>query len=127
MASLKLPRLNYTIVSGRLTADPVLKYTQSGKSVVTMRVAVPGGYMSEGKWIDATTFLQVVAWGPVAERCNERLAKGSPVVVEGRLKSRSWQTRDGQTRYGLDLIANRVQFLAKDNGEASQDDDDLPI
>ena len=59
----------------------------------------------------------MTVWREAAERCRERLKKGSPVYVEGRLRSTSWETKDGQKRSGIEVEAYRLQFLAKTTGE----------
>ena len=66
-----------------------------------------------GNWQDDVSFIPVVVWGDSARRCGERLKKGTPVHVEGRLKSRSWETKEGQKRTTLEVVARRVQFLSK--------------
>jgi single-strand DNA-binding protein len=68
---------------------------------------------SSGEWREEATFVPVTVWREAAERCRERLKKGRAVYVEGRLKSSSWETKDGQKRSGLDVEAYRLQFLTK--------------
>jgi single-strand DNA-binding protein len=66
-----------------------------------------------GEWKDADpTFVPVVVWGEQAERCGERLKKGVPVHVEGRLQTNKWEGQDGQKKSRLEVIAQRVQFLS---------------
>jgi single-strand DNA-binding protein len=114
MAELKLPQINRVIISGRLTRDPELRYTPSGTAVINMGLASSRRFKdSSGEWSEATTFLDVVAFGELAERCGEFLHKGSAVLVEGSLQSRSWESESGQKRSKVELRSFRVQFLDK--------------
>jgi single-strand DNA-binding protein len=74
---------------------------------------------STGEWREEASFIPVTVWREAAERCRERLKKGSPVYVEGRLRSTSWETKEGQKRTGIEVEAYRLQFLAKTTGEES--------
>jgi single-strand DNA-binding protein len=143
MADLKVPNINSVILSGRLTQDPELRYTPSGRAVAKLRLAVSRSYKSQsGEWVEDTLYIDVSAWGDLGERCSQRLYKGSPAVVEGRLRSRSWETEAGQKRTAIEVVAMRVQFLekfgAREEGastttpapapdEGSPDDEDLPF
>jgi single-strand DNA-binding protein len=72
-----------------------------------------------GAWKEETCFVNVVAWGPLAERCGDSLKKGSAVLVEGRLQSRSWETEEGQKRTVIEVRADRIQFLDRRGGEGA--------
>ncbi len=114
MAELKMPQINRVIISGRLTRDPELRYTPNGTAVINMGLASSRKYKdSSGEWNEATTFLDTVAFAELAERCGEFLHKGSAVLMEGSLQSRSWETESGQKRSKIELKALRVQFLDK--------------
>ena len=122
MADLRVPNLNKTLLSGRLTREPELKYTPSGTAVTSLPLAVNRNYRDQsGEWKEDTLFITVVAWQALAERCGKSLGKGSPVLVEGVLQSRSWETSDGQKRSVIEVRADRVHFLERT--EYSQDDD----
>lgn len=112
MADLRLPSLNRVLIAGRLTRDPELRYTPSGTAVCNLRLASSRRYKDRsGEWQDDATFVNVVAWSRTAENCGEYLKKGSAVLVEGRLQSRSWETEDGQKRSVVEINAIRVEFL----------------
>ena len=114
MAELKLPQINRVIITGRLTRDPELRYTPNGSAVINMGLASSRRFKdSSGEWTEATTFLDTVAFGELAERCGEYLHKGSAVLMEGSLQSRSWESESGQKRSKVELRAFRVQFLEK--------------
>ncbi len=117
---LRLPSLNKILITGNLTRDPEVRYTQGGAAVVTLRIASTRRYRdtSSGEWKDDTCFIDVVAWRELAERCGNQLHKGSPVMVDGRLQSRDWETKEGQKRTSIEINALSVQFLEK-RGEGS--------
>ncbi len=97
--------LNVISVTGRLTRDPELRATASGKSVCSFRIAVNG--FKDGD----TTFLDVSAWGKTGEASAQYLSKGSKVAVAGRLQIREWETQDGEPRTAVEIVANDVSFI----------------
>ncbi len=104
--------LNKVFLMGNLTRDPELRYVPSGSAVANFSVAVNRSYKDNaGEKKEEVSFIRVVVWGKMAEICGEYLTKGRPVLVEGRLKSRSWEAQDGQKRSVLEVIASSVQFL----------------
>jgi single-strand DNA-binding protein len=106
--------LNRVLLIGNLTRAPELRYTPSGMAVSDLRLAVNRGYTTQGgEKREETSFLTVVVWGKQAETCNEYLDKGSPILVEGRLQTRDWETKDGQKRNVVEVVADRVQFLGR--------------
>jgi len=112
MARLSMIDVNRVLLAGRLTRDPELRYTSSGTAVTTLPVAVSRTYASRtGEKREETCFINVVVWEKQAEFCAEYLSKGSPVFVEGRLQSRSWETEGGQKRSVIEVRAQRVQTL----------------
>ena len=124
MSMLRLHQLNDVKLVGRLTRDPELRFTAKGQGVCRFDLAVNRRFKdpASGEWKDDTSFIPVVVWREAAERCRERLKKGSPVYVEGRLRSRNWETKEGQKRTSLEVNALRVQFLAKVEGEPDHDE-----
>jgi single-strand DNA-binding protein len=126
--TLRLLQLNDVRLVGRLTRDPEVRYTPKGQAVARLDLAINRRYKDgTGEWREEATFAPVTVWREAAERCRERLKKGSPVYVEGRLRSTSWETKDGQKRSGLEVEAYRLQFLAKmseDSAPGAADDAD---
>lgn len=108
-----MPNLNKVLLIGNLTRDPDLRYTPSGTAVANLRLAVNRVYTVQGERREETLFIDVVAWGKQAEACGEYLAKGSAVFVDGRLQSREWETKDGQKRTSIEVVADAVQFLSR--------------
>ena len=104
--------LNKIMVIGNLGRDPEMRFTADGTPVTSFSVAVnriAGG--ADGERREETDWFRVTAWRKLAETCNQYLAKGKRVYIEGRLQTRQWQGQDGQTRYSTDIIANDVIFL----------------
>ncbi|HNX38405.1 MAG TPA: single-stranded DNA-binding protein [Candidatus Cloacimonadota bacterium] len=122
MADLKLPRINKVMISGRITNDLELKYTPKGTAVIRFTVACDRRYKDESDtWQTATTFLEVVAWTYLAEQVNSQCHKGSAVIVEGRLESRSYVDSNNVNRKIWEIIADNIHMLEwKPKGEASE-------
>ncbi len=107
-----MANFNRVILVGNLTRDPELRYIQSGTAVSDVGLAVNDRRKnSNGEWIEETTFVDVTFWGRTAEVASEYLGKGSPVLIEGRLKLDSWETQDGQKRSRLRVVCERMQML----------------
>jgi len=117
MSDLRLPDLNRVIIAGRLTNDPDLKYISSGKAVCKLRLASSRQYKTrDGEKREDTTFVDVTVWDRQAEFCGENLQKGRPVLVEGSLKTDSWEDKDtGQKRSKIEINAQRVQVMDWDD------------
>lgn len=114
--------LNKVLLIGNLTRDPELRYTPQGRAVVTLGLAVNRNFKGQnGEKKQETCFINVIAWGQLAEICNQYLQKGRPVFVEGRLQSRSWQDQDGKNRSVIEMVADNVQFLGA-RGQAGIED-----
>ncbi len=118
--------VNKVFLMGNLTRDPELRYIPSGTAVTSFTVAVNRVYATQtGEKKEEVTFVRIVVWGRRAEVCGEYLSKGSPVFLEGRLRTRAWQTPDGQNRSTIEVIANNVQFLSRGTGKAPQKKNDI--
>jgi single-strand DNA-binding protein len=103
--------VNQVILMGNLTRDPELRQTPSGQNVVSFSLALNRAYKDQsGDWKEATDFIDVVAWGPLAERVSQYVTKGRRVLVQGRMQSRSWE-QDGQKRSKVEVLASDVTFL----------------
>jgi single-strand DNA-binding protein len=114
---------NRVILVGNLTRDPELRYTPSGTAVCDIGLAVTDHVKSAGgAWTDETTFVDVTLWARTAETASEYLRKGSPVLIEGRLKLDTWETNDGQKRSKLKVIGERTVFLGTAKGGRSTTD-----
>ena len=105
--------MNKAILMGRLGRDPELKRTQAGGSVVSVSLATNEREKQGDAWVDVTEWHYVVAFGRTAELMSERLRKGDPVLVDGRMKTRKWTGQDGVERQRCEVVASDVRFLAK--------------
>jgi single-strand DNA-binding protein len=103
---------NKVILIGNLTKDPELRYTPSGTPVTTLRIAVTSKFKQADEFREETLFIDVVVFGRQAETCSQYLSKGRPVLAEGRLQERRWET-DGQPRSKVEIVAQNVRFLGK--------------
>ena len=104
--------LNKVMVIGNVGTDPEMRFTPNGNPVTSFRLATSRTFRTaEGERRQETEWFDVVTWNRLAETCNQFLGKGRRAYVEGRLKTRSWEGQDGQRRWQLEIIANRVLFL----------------
>ena len=109
---------NRVILVGNLTRDIELRYTPSGTAVTEIGLAVNDRRKTQtGEWVEETTFVDVTLWARTAEVASEYLSKGSPILVEGRLKLDTWET-DGQKRSKLRVVGERMQMLSNRVGGA---------
>jgi single-strand DNA-binding protein len=112
--------LNQVILMGNLTRDPELRQTPNGQNVVSFSLALNRSYKDQsGEWQEATDYIDIVAWGPLAERVSQYLNRGSRCLVQGRLQSRSWE-QDGQKRSKIEVLASDVTFLDSRGGSSSE-------
>ncbi len=104
--------LNKVQLIGRLGKDPELRYTPAGVAVATMTLATNESYKDkDGKMIDNTDWHRIIAWRKLAEICGQYLRKGSLVYFEGKLKTRSYEDRDGVKKYVTEIVADNMQML----------------
>ncbi|HJQ81120.1 MAG TPA: single-stranded DNA-binding protein [Lacipirellulaceae bacterium] len=101
---------NRVILVGNLTRDPELRYIPSGTAVSDIGLAVNDRIKRGDQWVEEPVFVDITLWGRTAEIANEYLSKGSPVLVEGRLKLDRWE-KDGQKHSKLKVIGERLQML----------------
>lgn len=107
---------NRVILLGNITRDIELRYTPSNLAVTELGLAVNDRRKNQaGEWIEETTFVDVTLWGRTAEVASEYLGKGSPILIEGRLKLDTWET-DGQKRSKLRVVGERMQMLGGRGG-----------
>jgi single-strand DNA-binding protein len=128
MADLKMPEINYVVVAGNLTKDPIFRQTTNNTPVVNFSIASNRKYKdSSNQWQEDVCYVGIVAWNKLAESCRDRLKKGSAVLVDGELQSRNWKSEEGHNRSIVEIKARRIQFLNKrtrnsNNGVDENDD-----
>src|SRR5881392_2033426 len=104
--------VNKVLLIGRLGSDPEIRYTPSGAAVANFSVATNEVWNDkQGQKQERTEWHRVVVWGKLAELCNQYLQKGREAYLEGRLQTRQWQDKDGNTKYTTEVHAQTVQFL----------------
>jgi single-strand DNA-binding protein len=124
MADLKMPELNSVVIAGNLTKDPIFRVTSNSTPVVNFHVAANRRYKdSNNQWQEDVCYVGVVAWNKLAESCRSRLQKGSAVLIEGELQSRTFRTEDERSRTIVEIKAKRIQFLNKVQRDSGNDND----
>ena len=114
MASeLRFPKINTIIISGRLTRDVDLRYLPNGTPVAKLPIAFDRSYQKDGEWQQETSYIDIVVWSKRGEQCAEYLHKGSPVLLEGYLRTRSYVDNNNQNRKITEIVAKKISFLEK--------------
>jgi single-strand DNA-binding protein len=106
--------VNKVILVGNLGSDPEVRSTPSGQRVANFRMATSRSWSGQdGQRQEKTEWHSIVAWGKLADICERYLTKGKQVYVEGRIETRSWQDKEGQTRYKTEVICEQMQMLGR--------------
>jgi len=117
--------LNKVMLIGNLGRDPEMRYTPSGKPVTSFSLASSRSWVSsDGERREETEWFNVVAWGNLAEICNQHLARGQQVYIEGRLQTRSWEDNNGQRHFRTEVVANEMIILGNRVGYNHQSNED---
>lgn len=104
--------LNKVMIIGHLGRDPEMRYTPSGRPVTTFSVGTSRSWHSaDGERHEETEWFNVVAWGSLAEICNQYLHKGQQIYVEGRLQTRRWDDAEGRKHFATELVAREMIML----------------
>ena len=135
--------VNKIVLVGHLGADPESRFTPSGVAVSTFNMATNESWKNkEGEYEDRTEWHRIVLYGKAAETASEYMKKGQLAYVEGRIRTRSWEDKDGMTRYTTEVLGDRFTMLGRKSenkstaapaeagggaGGGSGDDDDLPF
>jgi single-strand DNA-binding protein len=122
--------VNKVIIVGRLGRDPEVRYTPSGAAVANFTVATSEEWKDKatGEKQERTEWHKIVAWRRLGEICGEYLHKGKEVYIEGRLQTRSWEDRDGNTKYTTEIVAQNMQMLGSPGkkGRTESPDESYP-
>lgn len=113
---------NKAIIVGNVTRDPEVRYTANQHAVASFTVACNRSWRDQnGEFREETAFIPVVVWGKMAENCERYLKKGAPVLVEGRINTRSYETKTGEKRNVTEIVAETCQFLGgrRDDGSGA--------
>lgn len=106
-----MANFNKVILIGNLTRDCELRYTPKGTAVANISLAINRQWKQGAEVKKEVTFVPVVLWGKTAEIVNQYCAKGSPLMVEGRVQTRSWDGADGKKQYKTEIVAESIQLL----------------
>ena len=117
--------LNNAVVMGRLVADPELRTTGSGISVLSFTVAVDRGFVRQGEDRQAD-FIDVIAWRQTAEFISKYFRKGSMIAVQGRLATRTWEDKNGSKHKAVEIVADAVSFCGDRKESTSGNSVDVP-
>ena len=121
--------LNKCLFIGRLGADPETRYMPNGKAVANFRIACGSSWKDKqtGDKKEQTEWVSIVAFDKLGEICSEYLRKGSQVFIEGAMRTRKWQDKEGKDRYTTEVIASQMQMLGgKPQGERAPRQDSAP-
>lgn len=119
--------INKVILIGHLGADPELRYTPSGTPVANFRVATTERWVNkQGERSENTEWHRVVAWGKLGEFCGQYLSKGKQVYIEGKLRTRSWEGRDGNKRWTTEIVAQKLQLLGRPEATTAATEETVP-
>ena len=110
--------VNKVILIGNLGRDPEMRYTQGGTAVCRLNIATTRRYQNRqtNEMVEETEWHRVTVWGKSAEHCNNYLSRGRQVYVEGRLRTSSYEDKDGVKKYSTEVVADTVQFLGSKGG-----------
>ncbi len=109
--------VNKVILIGNLGADPETRYLPSGDAVANIRIATSEKWKDKsGEQQEHTEWHRIAFFGKLAEIAGEYLKKGSPVYIEGRIRTRKWQDKEGQDKYSTEIVADRMQMLGGRGG-----------
>lgn len=115
--------VNKVMLIGNLGRDPEIRYTTSGQAVANFTLATTEKYTNKaGERQEDTEWHRIVAWGRLAEICGEYLSKGRMVYIEGSIKTRSWEDKEGNTKYTTEIVARNMQMLGGQGGQGTRSD-----
>ena len=107
-----MAKLNKVFLMGNLTRDPELRYTPSGTAIASFGIAINRNWSGpDGEKKEEVCYVDISMFGRRAEVINEYFSKGNPILIEGRLQFQQWETKDGQKRNALRVVAEDFQFL----------------
>tara|TARA_B100001094_G_scaffold277019_1_gene285569 strand:+ start:712 stop:1068 length:357 start_codon:yes stop_codon:yes gene_type:complete len=112
--------LNRVTLLGNLGGAPELRYTQSGNSVCSFSIATTEKWSKDDEKREKTQWHKIVVWGKQGENCAKYLRKGRSVLVEGKLESRSWEDKEGNKKYSVEIIASNVVFVGSQKNGGSE-------
>ena len=120
MSELRMPAINQVSLAGRLVQDPEFRLVENGVARLNGRIAVNRSYRDrEGEWQETSSFFNVVIWRKLAEYCADRVHRGTPVIVSGRLHSHSWKDEENNPHSIVEIQVQSLQVLEKSGDMAA--------
>ena len=122
--------MNLLVLSGRVASDVTMRYTQKGKPVASFSLAVRKSYTKDADGNYPTSFFYIDVWNNLAETCEQRLMKGSQILMRGHVADNQYTDKEGKQQYGIKLVADNIEFAgAKKQGTPDEfgGEDDIPI
>jgi single-strand DNA-binding protein len=125
--------LNKCMLIGRLGKEPELRFTPNGNEVCTFSIATSEKRKVDNEWKEYTEWHRIVTWKTTAKNCGEYLTKGSLVYIEGQIRTRSWEDKQGDKKYVTEIHAFLVKFLdgtktkSAGGGASHSDEEDIPF
>jgi single-strand DNA-binding protein len=114
--------LNKVLLIGHLGRDPEMRYTPSGRPVTSFSLSTSRSWTSnDGERREETEWFNIVAWGNLAEICNQYLTKGQQVYIEGRLQTRGWEDETGKKHFRTEVVANEMIMLGNRRSDENSD------
>ncbi len=108
--------LNKVMIIGNLGNDPALNHTKNGDPVSNFRVATNENWLKkDGSKVENTEWHRIVAWGNLAQICSQYFSKGDLVYIEGKLRTKRWEGKEGEVKYTTEIVANEVKLLNANN------------
>jgi single-strand DNA-binding protein len=105
--------VNKVMLIGRVGIDPELRKMDNSRSKLNLRLATTESYKNpNGEWQDITDWHTIVMWGPMADRAEKDIKKGNLIYIEGKIRTRSWEDKEGHKRYATEVIAEYFQNLS---------------
>lgn len=112
--------INKVEILGNITADPEIRYTTSNIAVCSITIATSRDYKQNDEWKKEAEFHRVTLWGRLAEQAEERLHKGSRILITGRLKTSKWEDKGGNTKYKTEIVADDMILIDRYNKKSGE-------
>jgi len=112
--------INKVEILGNVTADPEIRYTTSNVAVCSISVATSRDYKQNDEWKKEAEFHRITLWGRLAEQAEERLHKGSRILITGRLRTSKWEDKGGNTRYKTEIVADDMILIDRYNKKSTE-------
>lgn len=114
---------NRVILAGNVTKDIEIRHTPTGTAIGNFSIAINRKWKQDGEVKTEVSYFDIVVFGKIAETCSQYIGKGSAILIEGKLRQNVWKNSEGQTRSKVEVIADSVNFLTRNQGDVVTGDD----